>query len=699
MTGSDTLGERASETVETTRAGGAGEGHTAFQYRPALDGLRGVAVLLVIVFHVGATSLRNGYVGVDAFFVLSGFLVTSILITELSRSGSLQLSVFYARRVRRLLPASAAVILSVAVIWPLVAPVAQLDAVAADARAAALYFANWQFIISGTNYEAELASASPLVHFWSLSIEEQFYFVFPLVLFALWRLTRRNLQLMLVAIGSLLAVSLYLQFSIASSGSADRAYFGTDTRMYQPLLGAAASMVVALVIRRHRAWRFADAIGLVALVVLATGLVEVSRSMRGLLAAGATVLLIGALEFGSETSWTRRMLTSAPLLYLGKRSYGLYLWHWPVVLLTERLLGAEGVLRLAIVLVVSSALAELSYNLLEQPIRHSTSLHRVPRAVVVGGIALSVVTALLAPVLLSGTEGTAAPTPTRTAGVVDERLADALGPAPKNVDWRAVTGRAGNVPDIPNCENDDPDSCFLVRSDGDTVLLIGDSHARTMVPYMTEWAEERGLSLAAAIIPGCGWPEGVRRNASDDKAICDERRDNWTTDLIDAVDARHVVMYQRLPPDSLYRSGSLELTDPELQAAGYPDGYYEVMERTVRRLGERDVNVVIIESTPFVEEGDPLDCLSTATRVYDCSWLVPFDAMPEEVLLRSLDEEFENVTVIDVDDIACPMRPLCVPYLDERFTYRDWNHVHPDWWQDNQTMLDDRLDPLLLGDA
>lgn len=699
MTGSDTLGERASETAESTPARSSDGAHPSFQYRPSLDGLRGVAVLLVMVFHVGATSLRNGYVGVDAFFVLSGFLVTSILLTELSRSGSLRLSVFYARRVRRLLPASLVVILAVAVVWPLVAPVAQLDAVAADARAAALYYANWQFIISGTNYEAEIANASPLVHFWSLSIEEQFYFVFPLVLFALWRLTGRNLRLLLAAIGVLLAVSLYLQFSIAAGGSADRAYFGTDTRMYQPLLGAAAAMGVALVVQRRRVVRFADTVGLVALVVLATGMVDMSRSMRGLLAAGATALLIGALEFGSPTSWTRRVLSSAPLLYLGKRSYGLYLWHWPIVLLTERLLGAEGALRLVIVLVVSSALAELSYNLLEQPIRHATFLHRVPRAVAVSGIALSVATALIAPLLLSGAEGTATPTPTRTAGVVDERLADSLGPAPTNVDWRKVTGRAGNIPDIPNCENDDPDSCFVVRGDGDTVLLVGDSHARMLLPALTEWASQRDLSLAVSIIPGCGWPEGVRRNASDDKAICHERRADWTTDLVDAVGAEHVVLYQRLPPERLWRNGSVELLDPELQASGYPEGYYQVMENTIRRLSEQDVDVVAIESTPFVSEGDPLDCLSTATRVFDCSWLVPVDTLPEEVLLRSLDSELENVTALDLDDIACPMLPLCVPYIEENFVYQDWNHVHPDWWQENQVQVDERLDAVVVADS
>lgn len=177
MTGSDTLGERASETAESTPASSSDGAHPSFQYRPSLDGLRGVAVLLVMVFHVGATSLRNGYVGVDAFFVLSGFLVTSILLTELSRSGSLRLSVFYARRVRRLLPASLVVILAVAVVWPLVAPVAQLDAVAADARAAALYYANWQFIISGTNYEADLDDiACPMLPLCVPYIEENFVY-------------------------------------------------------------------------------------------------------------------------------------------------------------------------------------------------------------------------------------------------------------------------------------------------------------------------------------------------------------------------------------------------------------------------------------------------------------------------------------------------------------------------------------------
>ena len=172
-------------------ATGAPTESRAWGARPALDGLRTVAVYLVVLFHAGASWFDGGFVGVDLFFVLSGFLVTTILLEELSSTGRLSLLRFYDRRVRRLLPAAVLLIVVVSAVSLLVLSSVQRDLFIADARAALLYFANWHFLNESRDYfGAETFDASPFLHFWSLSIEEQYYFVFPLLLWGAWRLRR-----------------------------------------------------------------------------------------------------------------------------------------------------------------------------------------------------------------------------------------------------------------------------------------------------------------------------------------------------------------------------------------------------------------------------------------------------------------------------------------------------------------------------
>ncbi|HET7587218.1 MAG TPA: acyltransferase [Gammaproteobacteria bacterium] len=167
----------------------------SWSYRPALDGLRCVAVYLVLLFHAGLSAVDGGFIGVDIFFVLSGFLISNVIFSEIDRSGTLRLGHFYARRVRRLLPAAVVTIVVTSTVFMLILPTAARLPFVRDAQSALLYFANWHFLFQSNDYFGAAIDKSPFLHFWSLSVEEQFYFVFPALLLVLTRLAHRSVDL------------------------------------------------------------------------------------------------------------------------------------------------------------------------------------------------------------------------------------------------------------------------------------------------------------------------------------------------------------------------------------------------------------------------------------------------------------------------------------------------------------------------
>ena len=279
-----------------------------------------IAVYVVVLFHAGVSWADGGFVGVDLFFVLSGFLVCNVLLTEISDRGGIRLVRFYARRVRRLLPAAVVMIVATSAIFIGVAARLERVDMVNDARAALLYVANWRFIAQAQDYFAAEGAESPFLHFWSLSIEEQYYFIFPALVLLAWRLGRGKLTVLLPAmLGALTLVSLTLQ--IILSDDVVRAYYGTDTRLYQILSGAT---LAAWLRYRNRAfdgrygWAGSAAIAaIVAFLVLSSSLTaSMSVSMRGIAATAASLLIIVALE-GSRSGIAARALSTEPAVFLG----------------------------------------------------------------------------------------------------------------------------------------------------------------------------------------------------------------------------------------------------------------------------------------------------------------------------------------------------------------------------------------------
>ena len=338
-----------------------------------LDGLRGLAVLGVLLFHDGR--LPGGYLGVDLFFVLSGFLITSNLLTEHQASGRIDLGAFWVRRARRLFPALLAVVIVVGAAAPFVASPAERARIQADGLAALAYVANWHTIVAGRSYWDLFAAPSPFEHTWSLSIEEQFYVAWPLVAWVALRARRPRLALGLVAAGLTLASGLALARAFDAVG-ASRAYLGTDTRAAAILAGA--GMACALHGRAPLAGRAAlalDAAGALALGGLALAWVRLEGKDPFLYEGGlwlselAVLALVWCASQG-HASRIARLLSFRSLAWVGRVSYGLYLVHWPIfTLLRPGRLGLSGaaltVVRLALTFLVAAA----SFRWLEDPIR------------------------------------------------------------------------------------------------------------------------------------------------------------------------------------------------------------------------------------------------------------------------------------------------------------------------------------------
>lgn len=390
---------------------------SSFVHVPSLDGLRGVAVAAVVVYHLWPDALPGGFIGVDVFFVLSGFLLTSLLVREADASGTIRLGQFFIRRTRRLLPAMLLLVTTLAIYAAVWANAVELERLRRHGLAALLYVANWLFISDGTTYTDVVAGASPLRHVWSLSIEEQFYVILAgaIALAAALTATRRSTR-RCVIVGSVVlgaASALWMIIANINGSSLDRLYFGADTRAQALLIGAAlgATLRGGPVAGSRRTSAAALLSVAVLVVVSATASENATWMYRGgftLAALAAGMVIVG----GPATPWIRRVLEWPPLRLLGIISYGVYLWHWPIlVILDEARLGLRDFAHRIVVLVVTLIVATLSYRLLERPIRQGAIGDRWgPRSIAVGpactaAIAAALIVVTVGPATLGAEDG------------------------------------------------------------------------------------------------------------------------------------------------------------------------------------------------------------------------------------------------------------------------------------------------------
>ena len=486
------------------------------RFRPDVEGLRAIAILVVVLFHAGVPHLDGGYVGVDVFFVISGFVITGLLLRERAGTGKNSLLHFYARRCRRILPAATLVIIIVVVATYLGVNVLVGNATADDGRWAAVFLVNFHFAAEGTNYFNSTVPPSALQNFWSLSVEEQFYLVFP-ALFLLAAKLKGVLSLR-VRLTALLGVVLVLSYglSVVQTGSQPvNAYFSPFTRAWELALGALIALGTPWLQRLPspvaRACSWVGLAAIVGAAVTFTADTIYPGSLVALPVLGAGLVIAGGAAGpggGAESLLGRR-----PLQWLGRRSYSWYLWHWPILIIAadSRNLETLPLWENLVLVLVALGMAWASYAFIENPIR-LWSLS--PARSVLGGVTLIVATVLALTLVIDGNaqaltyRGGAAPDDASVTASVAQALtvhslpADlrpplALAPA----DWGGNSEPQRCIPGITQVA---VPTCVLGDRHGKRLMVLyGDSHALMWLPAFAAVAASAHWRLVVLAKPGC----------------------------------------------------------------------------------------------------------------------------------------------------------------------------------------------------
>lgn len=348
------------------------------RYMPGIDGLRAVAVLGVILYHLNIPWFQGGFSGVTVFFVLSGYLITDILIDEWNKNNKINFLRFMIRRFRRLAPA-VLVMIFIVTLWVMVTSHPSFEKLRSDFLPSIIYFTNWWYIFHEVSYFDSFGPASPLTHLWSLAIEEQFYLIWPLLMIlGLLFIKRKRFRVLVILVGVVISAWL-MAFLYIPGEDPSRVYYGTDTRAFSLLLGAALAFVwpsqrLSKTLPRHASFVLEIA-GITGLLLMVSLFVFTSQfdpfHYQGgmLLLSIITILVVAALAH--PASKLAKWLSVKPLQWMGIRSYGIYLWHYPIIILTNPIVNTDGLnfWRITLQIVSTLFISELSYRFVEVPIR------------------------------------------------------------------------------------------------------------------------------------------------------------------------------------------------------------------------------------------------------------------------------------------------------------------------------------------
>jgi peptidoglycan/LPS O-acetylase OafA/YrhL len=545
-----------------------------YAYQPALDGIRALAVGSVMLYHASQSWALGGYLGVDAFFVLSGFLITTLLVTEWSSRGAIQLGAFWLRRAKRLLPALVVVILGIVFYAAVFAAPAEMEKIRSDGFATLAYAANWKFIFAGQSYFDQFTQPSPFHHIWSLAIEEQFYLVWPLIVFGVLRLTRSVRALLALAITMMLGSALLMALLYNPGHDPSRVYYGTDTRAQSLLMGAVAGILVfwhgpLRTVVARRVLRVLAFAGAGYTLWLWSSMSENTTALYrgGFLLASLSVVLVIVSVTQPDRGVLGRALSWYPLRWIGMISYGLYLWHWPVYLtMTATRTGLHGTALLFARLAVTFAFASASYYLVERPIRRGNFVVRP--AYLVAPSALVLVVALIV-----STTTTAATAPAGNTG--------AARAAP------VAAGAAGAAPTTAVAPT--------------KILLVGDSIALSIGNGVTSYATAHPGEIAflGRASLGCGMLRGgeieIGLELSEQPGECDDWNTRWLQPL------------QQMQPDVVVcLVGAWDLLDRKLDGRMYSPGdpefdryFLSELDHATQLLGSTGANVVLLTAPYF----------------------------------------------------------------------------------------------------
>ncbi|MFE3665599.1 acyltransferase family protein [Streptomyces sp. NPDC059164] len=669
-------------------AGESGPSPHRAAFRPDIEGLRAVAVLAVLAFHAGIPGAAGGFVGVDVFFVISGYLITGLLVREAITTGRIRLGAFFSRRARRLLPSAAVVLAAVAVAgaW-LTVPLLRAD-LEHDVLAAALSVANWRFVSQQTDYLAAGHDQSPLLHFWSLAVEEQFYLVWaPLlavIVLAAARAVRRGRAVRTV-VALLTAGVAVASFALSlhwTRDSVSLAYLGTPSRIWQFAAGALLALLPWHLLRGPRPLRLVCGWAGAAAIVWCVTAYDASTPYPGYAALvptlGTAAVILAAIPGRGERNvqgayGVGRLLAAGAPRALGRLSYTLYLWHWPVLVLAEARLGALGwpaktALTLAAVL---PAFATMRW--VERPLRRSRTVSELPRrglAVGISAVVLPVVLALVVGTTTLQLLGPATPVDVRSlptgAAAGPSLLARADGST--LADGPVVPGPAQAREDFPpdgGCQvapavTSSPPCLFGAVDSPDRVVLLGDSHAGQWFSPLLALASRRGWALQELVKQGCPLPELTVKSPQLGRTY--RECDTWRDDTLDRL--------RTGPKPRLIVIASLNryTADRELLLAAW--------EKTLKRLRATGAPIVYVEGTPVPGTDIPA-CVSGAPDKTAACAFDRKDALPPDPLARRIAAgAVPGVRSVGVNAALCPDDGATCPAVRDRILlYRDDTHL------------------------
>ena len=723
-------------------------------FRPDIEGLRGIAVALVVLFHAGllsnaSTQLTGGFIGVDLFFVVSGYLITGLLIRERERNGRISFSRFYARRVRRILPAAAVVLLITIPLSNSLVTLVQRPAVMQDAASAALSIANIRFAMT-TDYFNPV-NYSPFLHFWSLGVEEQFYFVWPALLaIVAWKAPRAGAAVALAVV----VVASFTASMLITQTSASTAFYMLPTRAWQLAaggllaVGAGSMDRVPHEVRRtvKQMLAFAGWAALAALITAAFLISNQDTPYPGTAALVPTIAGVLLIASGPEPAGPGILLRLLPIRFVGKISYSLYLWHWPILILGGLYLaGPLGTLTPVQALELaglSIPVAAASWFFVEEPFRRGVIPLPRPSRVVAGGVAVMLAVALVgttfnfgaqsALAALEGPDATATPsyvakatpTPAPTATTVAPDLTPgaivsptpipemtpALTPSPSQEpptsfavtsSVRPALGKAATDYEEPwhdNClgwrvtTTPNPSSeCIYGNPSGSyTVALVGDSHASALFPGVNEVAKAHGWALVPYLKIDCSFLDLNDLVYYGPPTVAYPECMTWNKNVI--------AKLQRNPPDLVLISMSrwIFTANPGEENV---DTEANALVREIRKIPTKS-KVVIIQDPPLPTNVDVPVCLSSYLNDYrKCGFSRTTGYGSAMGSREQAAAKATGAGVIDLTAAICPgtAEDDCPAVLNNMIVWRDKHHLTATFSATLGPAIDEQLVALLVA--
>ncbi|MFX4286811.1 acyltransferase family protein [Janibacter sp. G349] len=641
--------------------------------RGDIEGLRAVAVGTVLIYHVGIPFLPGGFVGVDIFFVISGFLITSLLLRETVKTGTISIADFYARRARRLLPAASVVLIVTALLgWALLPGPDRLN-LGADVIAATFYVINWALALRSVDYLAEDAAPSALQHYWSLSVEEQFYVVWPLIIIVglmVARRTRMRPKPLLFGVLAVIAAASLVYSVLHTKSDPATAYFYTTTRVWELAIGA---LLAFLVLRLTRLPRLAAELlaGAGLLLVLWSAFFLTSKTpwpSAWALAPTVGAALIIAAGCATQATATARLLSLKPMVWIGGISYAIYLWHWPLITIAKTAWPEVRIRHLVLIGIVSVVLAWLTKHLVEDPVRFHPGLSAKASRGLLFGLASMIVTALV---------GTAV---WATVPKLDEDAkvpgATALVADPSSDVWKvredaskvfASSGTTTPDPavapeDVPRYYDDDcqvqpgdadvDTSCVYGKTDGDqTIAMLGDSKMGQWFPAVEAIAHDEGWRVELYLKSACSFTyDGARSD-------CEEfgRNANKHFDEEGA-------------PDVALVSGG----------AGSSPSLRKGMTEAISELKAKGTKVVVLSDSPRPGKEQVYTCVEEHPDDFStCAFPADEDNGRKGRGTKALQESATaaDVPFVDLNEWICPPGKECPPVIGDSLVYRQGSHV------------------------